>query len=622
MNTVRRTLAVVNQRGLRTAAYPSGRIRRTLLERDRVLSASVTNSAPSRARPGAAALRSWAIGLAVFAGTVYVPLWSLLQRGVEAPFRYFAADAFYYLAIAHNSMGRPFYTYDGVRPTNGFNPLWEYYLSAVFAAARLDQPGQLIVALLSSTVFAGLGLALLAIALGSIVRRSVLIVLSLVPGFYYLLLAPLDPHFGAPWSFVNGMESGLSILWFGVLSYLMLGHGLLDRLTTSRIAVASALVTTITLCRLDDIFLFIPLFALLWLRSTTHSEWVRGSLLAAAIPTIAIGSYLLYNYSYSGMVLPISGVAKSYGLLNPVAWQNTLAEFAAVMRPPQPDRTAWTWSGGAWRAAQLTVPVACALLFLRSGTTHEKRSWRSRLRTLDGPRLWMVLLAALYIPAKAGYNFIYVHLWDQGHWYFPLSILLTNSMLLLLIDGAFLGHEDRRGLVPTNRLHAFAVRATAGVFVILWGNAFVQLKHYGAYGADFHHFWNERKTITAVLDAAGPGDILEFDDGIVAYSLSRPTQSGMALAGDRDLLASSRAGTMLDLAYERGARYLASVWYIQDWPDAAFADDAALRAAVQRLASQRDLEPWTFTLVAGHRTHNRQYVLVQFGPAAAGRGPR
>lgn len=559
--------------------------------------------------PSRAPLASWTVGAAVFAATVYAPLWSLLQLGLEAPFRYLAADAFYYLAIAHNSLGQPFFTYDGAHPTNGFNPLWQYYLSLAFATATSNQDGQLVFTFVSSAVFTGLGLGAFGAALHSVVQRPVLVVLSLVPGFYYVLAAPFDPHFGAPWSFVNGMETGISLLWFGLLSYLILARGLLGHLAVGRVAAVSVLITVVVLCRLDDIFLFLPLFALLWIRAAPAGTWV----VAVAIPVVALGGYLGYNYSYSGMLLPISGVAKSYGFSNPVAWLNTLGEFAAVLTPPRTGTSVWTWSGGAWRAVQLVVPVAGAAVFLRS-TLRGASGWRAALGGLDAPRLWLVLLAALYVPAKAGYNLVYVHLWDQGHWYFPLSIVLAEAMLLLVVDSA-LRHLNPGGVVRNRRARTAAV-AGAAVLVILWGNAFVHVKHYSPYGSDFFHFWTERKTIAATLDAAGPGGILEFDDGIVAYSLPRPTQSGMALAGDRALLGSSRAGTMLDFAYQRGARYVASVWYIQDWPEAAFTDDAALRTAVQRLASQRDLEPWRFTLIAGDRTRHRQFVLVQFGPAA------
>lgn len=560
------------------------------------------------------------VGLAVFVGTVYAPLWSLVQLGVEAPFRYLAADAFYYLAIANNSLGRAFFTYDGIHPTNGFNPLWQYYLSLAFATVTSSQAGQLTFAFVSSAVFAGLGLGLFGTALHTLVRRSALVVLSLVPGFYYVLCSPLDPHFGAPWSFVNGMETGLSLLWFGLLSYLVLARGFLTPLTVWRTAATSALITLVVLSRLDDVFLFLPLAALLWIRWPSCPAPAVASVVAAAIPVAAIGGYLAYNYSYSGMLLPISGVAKSYGLTNPVAWINTMREFVAVLVPPRSGASPWTWSGGAWRTAQLAVPVLCAGLLVRI-ILRGSGPWRDALRGLDDARLWLVLLAALYVPAKAGYNFVYVHLWDQGHWYYPLSIIIANTGLLLVVDGMLRRRQGAGGPLLPRPARAMAV-AVAGLLIAAWGNSFVQLKHYSAYGADFYHFWSERTSIAARLDAAGPGGILEFDDGIVAYALPRPTQSGMALAGDRELLASSLTGTILDFAYQRGARYLASVWYIQEWPKTAFSDDDALRTAVQRLSGQRDLSPWTFRLVARHQSKHGQYVIVAFGPAEASWGAK
>jgi hypothetical protein len=43
-------------------------------------------------------------------------------------YNFFAADAYYYLAIAKNTPLRSFATFDGVAPTNGFHPLWQYLL--------------------------------------------------------------------------------------------------------------------------------------------------------------------------------------------------------------------------------------------------------------------------------------------------------------------------------------------------------------------------------------------------------------------------------------------------------------------------------------------------------------
>jgi len=558
------------------------------------------------------------IGIAVFLGTIYPPLWSLNELRVQAPFRYFAADAFYYLAIARNSVGKDIYTYDGVRATNGFNPLWQYYLSAAFARAPSNQEQQLLFVFLSSAVFAALGTALFAVSLYALVRRPVLVLLATLPGFYYLAFSRLDAHFGAPWSFVNGMESGLSILLFGLLSYLLFARNVLAVITAWRLTLVSAVITAIALSRLDDIFLFLPLFALIVIRGSNWPEVARNAAPAASVPLVVIGAYLLYNHHYSGMVLPISAVTKSYGLFHPVAWQNTLKELVSTLIPPRSPASEWTWSGAAWRSFQLTVPVVCSFLWLLH-TRRRLGDFRTRIHDMDHVSLVVLLIAVLYVCAKAGYNFFYVHLWDQGHWYFPLNIMIANMLVLLFVDAFISGRRD----LSENTQAAFAASgwlsmAAAFAFVIVCGNAFVQLKHYSRYGADFFNFWKERTSISSQLSRLQPaGGILEFDDGIVSYSLTRTTTNGMTLAGDAEELARSRQGEMLDLAHERGIRLIASVWYMQDWPAAAFSDQAAFRAAVQTLAWGQKTDSWKFSLLMHESSPEFHYVILAFEPATA-----
>jgi hypothetical protein len=560
------------------------------------------------------------VWLAVFLATAYVPWWSWRSLGVEAPFRYFAADAFYYLAIAKNSFGKAFYTYDGAHPTNGFNPLWEYYLSAAFASFPADQERQLLFSFASSALLTSSGVAFFAVALVTIVRRPVLVLVACVPGFYYLLFAMFDQHFAATWSFVNGMESALSVFGFGLLCYLLVVHDILGTLTTARVAAVSALVSIITLTRLDDVFLFVPLVALLWWRAPNRLRARRATELMAVIAFVAIGPYLFYNYQSSGMLLPISGVAKSYGLLHPTAWVNTLRELALTLRPPAAGSSPWAWSGAAWRAFQLVVPLTVAGAFasvLRSSTG----SWKSALSRLDGRALPIVFIALLYVPAKAVYNLAYVHLWDQGHWYFPLSLMTTNAVVLFMLDRMLPQTRDADNSPARRRLALLAV-AGGVLYVVLCGNAFIQQKHFSTYGADFYHFWRARDEISARLDAVIPhGGILEFDDGIVAYALSRQITSGTALASDAEALRHSRQGRMLELAYSRGVRVIASVWYMQEWPAAAFSDDQALRTAIQALAWGQSTDGWTFNVIAhddGPATH---FVLVAFEPQRGAKTP-
>src|ERR1035441_10706706 len=75
------------------------------------------------------------VSAAVFAATL-LPLLLFLRRCTPfAETSVFQPDAFYYLTVARNSLHTPFYSFDGVHPTNGFHPVWQYML---YHAMRLN----------------------------------------------------------------------------------------------------------------------------------------------------------------------------------------------------------------------------------------------------------------------------------------------------------------------------------------------------------------------------------------------------------------------------------------------------------------------------------------------------
>ena len=131
--------------------------------------------------PGRVDRRTEAVvfGLALLLG-LYPPTLSYAARGVEGAFSFFAADAFYYLAIADHSVGVPGFTYDGSFPTNGFHPLWQYFLWAAFSSFGLAGASQIVFTFATSVLASSLGAALFATAL---LRLTSLGSKSPVPGW-------------------------------------------------------------------------------------------------------------------------------------------------------------------------------------------------------------------------------------------------------------------------------------------------------------------------------------------------------------------------------------------------------------------------------------------------------
>ena len=133
-------------------------------------------------------MRQVAVFLSVLAGVVYAPLILLLRcvaNGTPAlaPMQFLAADAFYYLSIARHSVGRAFYTSDGLFATNGFHPLWQWLLTALFSIPALgrDQELQLLLVFWLSIILVALGTSLFALVIYGLTDNFPLSLLACVP---------------------------------------------------------------------------------------------------------------------------------------------------------------------------------------------------------------------------------------------------------------------------------------------------------------------------------------------------------------------------------------------------------------------------------------------------------
>jgi hypothetical protein len=253
--------------------------------------------------------------LSVAALTAGPPLAAFFEHGSLGIFRYFSADAFYYLAVADHSIGAPFFTFDGSHPTNGFHPLWQWLLAASFAALDLAPERQIVFTFGVSVTLAAVGTGLFALAILRRTQRPALALLGTVPGFFYPIVAGLNPHVGSSWSFANGMESSLSVFWLGILLTAWTGRRTLGPGAPAlNLLISSALLTLVTLSRLDDIFLFAPFLLLVFATAGSRQEGIRRAGLASAIPFVVIGAYLVWNVLAAGSWLPSSGLTKAQPL--------------------------------------------------------------------------------------------------------------------------------------------------------------------------------------------------------------------------------------------------------------------------------------------------------------------
>jgi hypothetical protein len=200
-------------------------------------SARMRPPAPAKKRLLRYLQRRWIV--AATTALVVVPALVDLLSGIEAaPFHWMSIDTHYYLTIGRNAARTGMFSYDGERPTNGFHPLWQIVIAfteLVRERMGLGQTG-LFLAVLASVVAAGGATWLLGMTLLRARRLGPSFALSPV-GVYPVLVLPLWifglglmdragmqhwklPVLGTPWSYMNGMESGLTLLLFALSLFL------------------------------------------------------------------------------------------------------------------------------------------------------------------------------------------------------------------------------------------------------------------------------------------------------------------------------------------------------------------------------------------------------------------
>jgi hypothetical protein len=525
-------------------------------------------------------IRSLFVFALVFLFSIYPPIIAFLQQPAHAPFSYFAGDSFYYLAIADHSGNQPFYTFDRIHPTNGFHPLWQYFVAEAFKAGGISQStSQLYWVFWVCVVFTALGFSLFALALLNMTQNMALSVLGAVPGPFYLVSGFLNPQYGAPWSFMNGMESCLSVLLFGAVLFLSSRKSYSIRLKTRQMLLMSVLFTVMVLSRLDDVFIFLPFLYYLWITAAHRQAWSR-LLMACVAPVLLIGGYLSYNYLSTGLIMPVSGAAKA-------GWP-TIINFYYMLNVFVPFNAS-VWPETSWRVMQLFLPPAAALL------------WLIKKRSLDGSKSEFNFNSIFcgYVLLKAGYNIFFVDLWAQGHWYFPVSIMICNLVVVLF-------------LAPF--VNRFRLSAALAVFItaMLTANHFIDVKR--NFRPPSFDFWLNRDNITQsirrVYNGAG---IVEISDGIFSYATSIPTMSGLGLALDRAAYDAKKRGEFLSIAHDRGFRALAAMNHYLQIDENRYYDQDALRKIMCHafFLTRENMAEWNFHVILDDR--NTGVTVVEFG---------
>jgi hypothetical protein len=355
--------------------------------------------------PGASQDRAaFAIALLVLAAAAFFCVLFACQHDTRHMLVRVADDASYFLTTARNIAAGRGMTFDGIHPSNGFQPLWLLLLVPLFLVHGSPETMLRLVVLLQG--------ALLVIAFLLLYRahaRQFSPRTAMLSAILFVFLVAM--------ACVNGMESALLVL----LLVALYSYGL--RIWRSRVTAAQALwfgaiLGLCLLARLDMIFIPIaPLGCSLRyvLDRRTRPTVMMPIVMAALSCGAVLIPYLLFNYIQFGSIMPISGALKSSfpalaltsGTLGAIGSRHyacvLLAAGALIWRSirtgsavPAPGESYYLWSTTALAWAVI-LHFLYTVLFVKWGVF----GWYFVLY-----RLFAVLLAAGAIEALLKSSFV------------------------------------------------------------------------------------------------------------------------------------------------------------------------------------------------------------------------
>lgn len=473
-------------------------------------------------------------------------------HGGDSAFWLLAGDAYLYLGIATTSTAE-FFSFDGETPTNGFHPLWQFWVWLV--ASRTGDT----YALINIVAWSSVALTLVGVLfLGAAIARATgswLLAALATPGVYFLTVGQGLGNL-AVWEFYSGMEAGLAFALSGLAAWLIAGFGHDERRPRAWLSLGLVLALLL-LTRLDEVFVA-PAVALAWLIWNPRDMLRRlpAVVMVGLLPAAALAGYLYYNITHIGVPMPVSGAAKGEGAL----LSNIYVTLATVFAPVVDLRGAFTdyvpahaaLGGAGFRVAELVFPALFCVFSIGL-------LWR-----YFRDDAWAPLVAGLCVAVviKAGYNFGQVNFWHQAPWYFAFAVAVMSFVTaLLLLPVAVWWNE----VAPVGR---GLVVATLGFVAALQASQSYLDRAVQREPLERRDFWQARATTEAALDAARPGaKLIEFGDGMLNFALERPVRHGFVFAGDTGSLAALKQGRLLNASYDDGYSILASYEYLR-WDDA------------------------------------------------------
>ncbi|HEY2733362.1 MAG TPA: hypothetical protein VGI70_05230 [Polyangiales bacterium] len=389
---------------------------------------------------GLAAAVAIAAGLTIYPYLTW-PATALIQHGL------FVDDAFFYSVVARNAWLHRFLTFDGIQPTNGFQPLWMLLQVVLLKACPHVDP---IVVLARSSwaayVLFAFALSEYALRLADATPRRML---ALAPVAALLLQA------GFHRLVVSGLEVPLSLL------LLILFLTAIERLASTpptdqsslRLqCVLTGLLAALTFMCRTDLFWCVPLaLSVVAVKKRAGAGGARWFAWFLAPVALIVTPYLAWNYTHFDALMPISGRVKRFYLhasypslrayLHSDEWHGVLSATKSALALD-------TWSSGA-------LAGAVALLLLGLSFAAAVWLWRSERSSVSEKML------SVLVVLHVGYMYLfYRELRPYTSYYFSYVVVwlyLTVSRLLVELSRA-----------PTVHGQRFAIGMIGGLVVALF----------------------------------------------------------------------------------------------------------------------------------------------------------
>ncbi|MDZ4712982.1 MAG: hypothetical protein SGI89_11750 [bacterium] len=211
-------------------------------------------------------------------------------------------DASYYLKIAENFPVGKGFTFDGINPTNGFQPLWQYLLITL-TYLNLRPELMLRVIFLLQIIL----LTISAMILYKVQRKFFSKEILLPGGIIFITFVFLKA--------VNGMETALLIFFISLLYNYSVKNDLLNSQNNRKDLFAGMLLGLVILARLDTVFLaasigFFSIAGIL-INSLNRTQQLKKLLYISLGTILVVSPYMIYNLITFGNIIPISGYLKS-----------------------------------------------------------------------------------------------------------------------------------------------------------------------------------------------------------------------------------------------------------------------------------------------------------------------